>query len=428
MTSNWGVSHLRKLKYVVIAGLVAVVAGASFLSVPAGAQNDKAKTLSVIGAFETRGDSAQAIPHYDDGVKYAVKDLQNKGWTVTYERILASGTVASSQEAAFLAAQTKNPDIYIALPSSNVMIPVGPKVAATDLPTFGLSSPSEAVKTGPSGGDNIFLIRPLNEQVYAQVVDYACKELKLKKLGLALVNTALGATASEVAKREAAKHKGCEIVTEQTNGAAATDLTQQVLAFKNAGVDGIVAANFPNPTGVLINQARQNGVMVPILGNTSTNILKEANGLQSTDNLYVFDDCTPDLNKSKAAKKFVKGYTAEYGYPPNYASGQLYDAVHMAANAVEKAGHDHVKIVKALAGTQYTGICEFANDKNNVMARNLTVYKYNPDGSKKLLEYSTVPFVPNDEIVVVTTTTTAAAGRVTAEKISYVTDKICDLA
>jgi len=394
-----------------LAVAVALVVGVALLAVPAAAQSgSNKKTLYVIGAFETKGESSQAIPHYDDGAKLGAKDLQRQGWTVTYERIPASGTVAASQEQAFLAAQAKKPDVYIALQSSNVFIPVGPKIAATDLPTFALSSPSEGVKTGVSGGDNIFLLRPLNEAVYAQIVKYACEELRLKKLGLSVVSTALGTTASQVARREAAKHKNCEIATEQTNSAVATDLTQQVLAFKNAGVDGIVTANLPNPTGVLINEARQNGVTVPILGNTSTNIVKDANALQSTTNLYVFDDCTPDLNKDKASKKFVKAYKAEYGYLPNYASAQLYDAMHMAAAAVDKAGHDPVKVTESLADTQYDGVCDFANDKNNAMARSITVFTYDASGGKKLLARVRLPFVPSDELVSITTTTAPPAG------------------
>ena len=76
-----------------------------------------------------------------------------------------------------------------------------------------------------------------------------------------------------------------------------------MLGFKNAGVDGVIAANFPNPTGVLINQARQNGLTVPIIGNTSINLAKESTSLQSTSDLYVVDDCTPDLRKDPVAKK-----------------------------------------------------------------------------------------------------------------------------
>ena len=56
-------------------------------------------------------------------------------------------TLASSAEQAFLTASAKNPDAYISLAAGNVLIPVGPKIAATDLPFFALSSPTEAIKT-----------------------------------------------------------------------------------------------------------------------------------------------------------------------------------------------------------------------------------------------------------------------------------------
>src|SRR5262245_38520631 len=113
-----GGTAVRTMRGAVLAVVVAVCLGVTAVALPAGAQSGSGsnkKTLYVIGAFETKGESSQAIPHYDDGVKLAVKDLERKGWDVTYERIAASGTVASSQEQAFLAAQAKNPDIYMAL-------------------------------------------------------------------------------------------------------------------------------------------------------------------------------------------------------------------------------------------------------------------------------------------------------------------------
>ena len=84
--------------------------------------------------------------------------------------------------------------------------------------------------------------------------------------------------------------------------------------------------------------------------------------------------------------------------------------MHMAAAAVEPAGHDPVKITRALAGTQYDGVCDFANDKNNAMARSLTVFTYDASGGTKLLSRVPLAFVPNDELVIVTTTTAPPAG------------------
>ena len=107
-------SGFRVLVVVVSLAVVALTApAAAQTSAPGGT-----KTLYIIGGYETKGESSQAVPNYDDGAKLAVQDLTKKGWTVKYERTPASGTVASSQEQAFLAAQAKNPDFWIGLTSS----------------------------------------------------------------------------------------------------------------------------------------------------------------------------------------------------------------------------------------------------------------------------------------------------------------------
>ena len=79
----------------------------------------------------------------------------------------------------------------------------------------------------------------------------------------------------------------------------------------------------------------------------------------------------------------------------------------------EKAGHDYAKIIKALAGTQYDGVCDYTDDRNNVLAQSVTFYRYNDDGSKKFLKTYPIDFVPNEELGAVTTvapTTTRPAG------------------
>jgi branched-chain amino acid transport system substrate-binding protein len=406
----------RKRTLVSVALAITVVAAAMVAPGVANAQSggSSKKTLHIIGAYERAGESSLASNVFDDGATLAVKDLEKQGWDVTYERIPAGGTNATQQEQAFLAAQAKNPDAFIGLTSSNTFIPVGPKVAATDVPTFATASPTEGVKTGPSGGDNIFLLRPLNEQTYEKALDYACKTMKMKKIGLTLVNTAFGPTVQSVIDRNIGKYPGCKVVTSQTNSATASDMTQQALAFKDAGVDGIISANFPGPIGVLVNQLRQNGVNVPVLGGATLNLAKDANSITTgLQDLVVVDDCVPDLDKTKQAKKFVKAYEDEFGYTPNYASAQVYDAVHMTANAVAKAGHDYPKINKALAGTQYDGVCDYTNDRNNVLAQSVTFYRYNDDGSKKFLKTYQLDFVPNEELGVATTvapTTARPAG------------------
>jgi ABC-type branched-subunit amino acid transport system substrate-binding protein len=397
--------------------MVVAVAAATLASVgvvinPVDAQTRGKKDLYVIGVYEIKGESPLGVSTFDDGAKLAVKELQKKGWTVNYERIPASATAAASQEAAWLQVQQKAPDAWMGMGSSGVFIPVGPKVAVTDQPTFGLSSPSEGVKTGPAGGDNIFVVRPLNEQVYSKLLQYVCtdlkKELKLKdvKIALNLVTTSFGPTVENTVKREIGNYKNCEVVNTTTNTFSATDMTQQVLSIKDSGANVILSANFPAPSGVLVSQLRQNAVNIPFVGGASLNIAVDSNSVPNLTNVWASDDCVPELEKDPQAKKFIKAFTKEFGYPPNYAAGQMYDAVNLTANVVGKVGHDQKAINKALAATDYDGICDFKNDKNNVLGRSVTIYKYAgpTDKTKVLVKKVDVDFVPNEELGAPTTT------------------------
>jgi len=405
---------VQKFVALTIACLLSLTVAATVTG-PAGAQNSAKKTMYVISSFQIPGESSLAVPYPENAAQLAIADLQKDGWEVKYDRIPGSATSASAEEQAFLAAQAKSPDFWMGLGSSNVFIPIGAKVAASGIPTWAYSSPSEGVRDGVSGGDNIYMLRPLNEAVYARIADFACGTLKLKKLGLALVQTAFGPTAERAVRSEIEdKYPNCKVVAVQSNSAVATDTTQQVQAFKQAGVDGIISANFPAPMSVQVNQLRQNGMDIPYIGGSSLSIAKDSGAITTgTQNLYVADDCVPDLKLNAAAKRFTKAYQAKYNTLPNYQAAQVWDAFQMTADAIEKAGaHDNAKINKAMQSTDYKGICDYAADKNNAFARAVYVYDYKSDGSKKLLKTYQLPFIPSTELgtTVPPPTTAPAAG------------------
>jgi branched-chain amino acid transport system substrate-binding protein len=415
---------LRRLRSAIVIGVAAAsLASVAVTAGSAGAQSTgNQKQIFIYGNFEAKGESTLAQPQFDDGLQMGVKDLEKQGWTVTYKRVPAGATSAAAAEQAFTASTAEHPDVIVGLTSSTVFVPVGPKVAATDQPTIALSAPSEGVKDGPSGGDNIFMIRPLNEQTYAKDLAYVCKDgkkaLGLKgdvKIALNLVQGSFGSTVENTVKQNIGDYKGCSVVNTTTNAFNATDLTQQVLSIKDSGANVILSANYPAPSGVLVNQLRQNGVTIPFVGGASLNLAVDAGSIQSLDKLWASDDCVPELQGTKTANKFVKAYTDQYGYAPNYASAQTYDIAHIVANAITKAGsHDWTKINKALAGTDYAGVCDFKNDKNNDMAQSVTVYKYKgaTDKTKVLAKKYPLDFIPNEELGVGTTLppTTVKAG------------------
>jgi ABC-type branched-subunit amino acid transport system substrate-binding protein len=126
------------------------------------------------------------------------------------------------------------------------------------------------------------------------------------------------------------------------------------------------------------------------------------------EDLYVLDDCVADLKLSAAAKRFTKAYEARYGAAPNFPAAHVWDAFHMAADAIDKAkDHDPVKINKAMQSTNYKGVCDYAADKNNALARAVHVYSYKDDHSKKLIKSFQLPFLPSDALSSTAPPTTA---------------------
>ena len=146
----------------------------------------------------------------------------------------------------------------------------------------------------------------------------------------------------------------------------------------------------------------------------STSPRRRTRSRPACDNLVVVDDCVPDLDKTKQAKKFVKAYESRVRIHTELRVGAgVRRRPHGGERGREGGGHDYAKINKALAGTQYDGVCDYTNDKNNVLAQSVTFYRYNDDGSKKFLKTYQLEFVPNEELGTATTvapTTTRPAG------------------
>ena len=351
------------------------------------------------------GESPLAQPQFDDGVQMAIKDLKKKGITVDFERIPGSGVAVAPAETAFLAAEAKNPDVWLGLTASQLFA-ISPKVVASGIPTLAFASPGAGIRSGPQGGDNIFLVRPLNDSTAQKLTEYACKEQKLKKIGILAVNLPFGTDSTELAKKEAAKYKGCEVVTTQTNGFSDTDLTQQVLAFKDAGVDGIVAFDYPNPFGVFVKQMQDNGLTIPILGGASLGLTVDSKAITDASKLVIIDDCVPALEKSKAAKTFVKAYEKEFGYTPNYVSGQGYDAVTLAAEAVQKVGQPR-RDPEGDRRYHAEPRVRVQERQEQRAGQPVTIYKYNADGSRKLLKKYPLAYIPAAEVQGAVTTTVA---------------------
>lgn len=143
---------------------------------------------------------------------------------------------------------------------------------------------------------------------------------------------------------------GGAIVVEQKYSGAERDFRAQLTAIKSAGVDALFVPGYYTEAGLIVAQARELGLQVPVLGGDgwSAPQLVEIGGAALKDTYYC-DNFSIETQLPEAAR-FIARYKARYGSEPDSIASVAYDAVGMLADAIKRAGStEPAKVRDALA-------------------------------------------------------------------------------
>ena len=156
---------------------------------------------------------------------------------------------------------------------------------------------------------------------------------------------------------DAFKKLGASIVATEYFDRNDTDFTEHLTKIRAAQPDIIFSVGgFQNAANVTI-QARQLGLSVPILGEgafCSDSWAKLVGGF--TGNTIGILEWVPGIDDD-VNKTFIANYRKGFGEMPTKFSAAGYNAMHILADAIRRAGStDAEALRKALAETDYTGI------------------------------------------------------------------------
>lgn len=187
---------------------------------------------------------------------------------------------------------------------------------------------------------------------------YAARELKLKRVAVIDDRSAYGqGLAQEFAK--AAKAEGVEIVKTEYVSDKSTDFTPVLTGIKAVKPEAIFFGGYSAQGGPMARQMKQLGITAKLLGGDgicSSETAKLAGGDTVGDNVW----CTQGgamINRANEGQAFIKAYRAANGNrdPLTYAVS-FYDAVHLIANAMQKAGAaDPAKVADVMQKGSYKG-------------------------------------------------------------------------
>jgi branched-chain amino acid transport system substrate-binding protein len=181
------------------------------------------------------------------------------------------------------------------------------------------------------------------------------KKMGLTRIGVLSSNTGFGKAGKEQIEKLAPEH-GIQIAASEVYDKAATDLTAEVTKIKAAGVQGIVNWSIEPAQSLVIKNARQIGLTVPIFQSHGFGNIQYAKAAGAAAEGVIFPagrllvaDALPDNHPQKAVLlAYRKAYQDKFKEDVSTFGGHAYDAFTLLVEAINRAGTDREKVRSAV--------------------------------------------------------------------------------
>ena len=342
--------------------LSVLAAGAVFMGAltgcGGGSKGADGDTIKVGGVLEMTGGSASFGISSKNGIDLALKKINEKGVLGGKKlSLVVADTKSEASEATNAMQKVISQDKVVAV--------IGPNQSSAVIAAGAINNGSKVVDITPMGTNPDVTVDPKTKKVKPYsfrtcfidpfqgtvMASFASNELKVKKAAIYIDNTSDYAKGLAQFFKENFVKNGGQVVIEEAYLQKDTDFKSTLTKIKAAQPDFIYIPGYYQEVGLIVKQAREMGITVPMAGGDGWDSAKlpEIAGKAALENtffssLYSPDD-TSDLNKN-----FVAEYKKAYNTNPDVFAALAYDSTLLVAEAIEKAGSaDPVKIAEAMA-------------------------------------------------------------------------------
>lgn len=230
-------------------------------------------------------------------------------------------------------------------------------------------------------GDYIFRVCFTDPFQGKLLAEFAKKTLKAKRVAVLSDVAAPYSVGLAQYFKEPFVADGGEIIADQKYSGGDKDFKAQLTAIKADSPDAIFVPGYYTEVGLIVLQARQLGITVPIFGGdgwTSPQLAETAGS--ALDNTYYSTHYSPE-DTSPIVQNFVKAYRERYdGETPDAMAALGYDSGLVLADALKRAGStDPAKLRDAIAATKdlpcVTGKLTLDADRNPTKSAVIVTYK-----------------------------------------------------
>jgi len=336
---------------------VALLAGCS----KSGGGSEAAADAIVIGEFASlTGKEAAFGQSSHKGTQLAIEELNAAGGLLGKPvRYVYEDNRSTPGESATIAKKLISRDKIVALlgeVASGRSLEAAPIAQASKVPMI---SPSSTNPKVTETGDYIFRVCFTDPFQGKLLAEFARRTLKAQKIAIFSDVAAPYSVGLAQYFREPFLAGGGQIVAEQKYTGGDKDFKAQLTAIKSLKPDAIMVPGYYTDVGLIVAQARQLGITVPLFGGDGWEApeLIQIAGSEALQGTYYSTHFSPE-NTDPVAQKFVAAYRARYGgETPDAMAALGYDSAMVLADAIRRAGStESAKLRDALAATSgYAG-------------------------------------------------------------------------
>jgi branched-chain amino acid transport system substrate-binding protein len=321
----------------------------------ASAAGGKADAIKVGEYASLHGSEAAFGQSSHNGTLVAVEEINKAGGILGRQiELVTEDNQSKSGESATIVKKFISRDKVVAVlgeVASGRSLEAGPICQNSQIPMI---SPSSTNPDVTKVGDYIFRVCFIDPFQGKLLAEFAKNTLKVKKAAILSDVSAPYSMGLAQFFREAFTGSGGEVAVEQKYATKDKDFRAQLTAIKAAGVEAIFVPGYYTEVGLIVAQARQLGIPVPIFGGDgweAPELIQIAGG-KALENTFYSTHFSPE-NQDPVAQKFVKAYQAKFGQTPDAMAALGYDSAVVLFDAIKRAGTtEPAKLRDAIAATR----------------------------------------------------------------------------
>jgi branched-chain amino acid transport system substrate-binding protein len=358
----------------VLAGALALSAAAGFVACerrPGTGGADTATGDIVVGMYGSlTGDGASFGQSSREGTELAVDEINSGAGLLGGRkiRLLVEDDQSKPEEASNAVTKLVTQDKVVAVlgeVASRRSLAAAPVCQKYQVPMISPSSTNERVT---EVGDYIFrvcFIDPFQGEVLAK---FAYNDLKARRVAILKdiqQDYSVGLTDS-ISKHFTAL--GGEVLAPVSYSTGDADFKAVLTQVRSQKPDAVFATGYYPEAAIIVRQARELGMKMPLLGGDGWVGDALKNGREALNNTYISNHYSAD-NPDPVVQNFVKAYRAKFNREPDAIAALAYDSVKVLADALTRANStEGPKLRDALAAADVPGVTGRLriNDQRNV--------------------------------------------------------------